>query len=66
METWNRLKVTSGEGEGGKLWKEGEGTSQRTCMNDLWMWTTGWGLTVGVGERVGWAGGSNGKKLGQL
>ena len=36
----------------GEWWKEGEGVSQRTCMNDPWMWTTVWGLNVGVG--VGW------------
>ena len=33
METWNRLTVARGEEEGG-YWEEGEGTSQRTCMND--------------------------------
>ena len=35
--------------EGGYWWKEGEGTSQRTCMNDSWTWMTVWELTVGVG-----------------
>ena len=35
--------------KGGELWwKEGEVTSQRTCMNDPWTWTMVWGLTVGV------------------
>ena len=41
--------MTRREGGGGKWWKEWEETSQRTCMNDPWTWTTGWGLTVGVG-----------------
>ena len=36
-------------------WKEGEGSSQRTCMNDPWTWTKGWGWTVGAGS--GWEGG---------
>ena len=36
----------------GEWWKEGEGTSQRTCMNDPWTWTTEWGLTVEW--KVGW------------
>ena len=30
-----------------------EGSSQGTCMNDLWTWTTGWVLTVGVGSGQG-------------
>ena len=30
----------------------GEGTRQRTCVNDPWTWTTMWGLTVERG--VGW------------
>ena len=29
--------------------KEGEGISQRTCMNDPWTWTMVQGLTVGAG-----------------
>ena len=33
-------------------WKEGEGTSQRTCMNDPWTWTMVWGLTVGTRGRL--------------
>ena len=33
--------------------KEGEGASQGTCMRDLWAWSMGWGLTVGV---RGWEG----------
>ena len=52
METWYRLKVTGGEGEGIMV-ERGEGTRQRTCMNDPWTWTTVWGLTVGVGGGMG-------------
>ena len=33
--------------------KEGEGTSQRTCKNDPWPWTTVWWLTVGVAGGLG-------------
>ena len=42
-ETRNKLTVAGGE-EGGK---EGEGSSQGTCMNDPWR--TGCRVTVGVG-----------------
>ena len=49
METWNRLTATREQGVEGKWWKEGEGISQRTCMNDPWTWTRVWGLTVGAG-----------------
>ena len=45
METWNRLKVTRGEG----IMEERRGRDQRTCMNDPRTWTTVWELTVGVG-----------------
>ena len=45
--------------------KEGEGSSQRTCMNDPWTWTTVWGLTVGLGGGLG-GGGQSREKLGQL
>lgn len=38
------------------------GTSQSTCVNDPWAWTTVWGWTVGVG--VGWMGKGKGEKLG--
>ena len=33
--------------------EEGEGTRQRTCMNDLWTWATERGLTMGVGGGLG-------------
>ena len=29
--------------------EEEEESSQGTGINDSWIWTTGWGLTVGVG-----------------
>ena len=45
-------------------WKEREGISQRTCMNDPWTWTTVWSLTRDMG--LGWAVGSKRGKLGQL
>ena len=53
METWNRLAAARGEGRGGSWWKEGEGTNQRTRMNDPWTWTMVWGWTVvdGAGQR---------------
>ena len=41
-------------------WKEGEGTRQRTCMNDPCTWTTEWVLTVGAGVKLG-RGGQRGK-----
>ena len=44
--------------------KEGERTSQRSCMNDPWTWTTEWGLTVAAG--LGWVEEDKGGKLGQL
>lgn len=49
MKTRNRLAVTGEEWEEGQEGKGGKGTSQRTCKNDLWTQTTGWGLTVGMG-----------------
>ena len=55
METWNRLTVTRGEGQGGKWWKKGEGTRKRTSMNP-WTGTTVWGLTVEVGGGLHGAG----------
>ena len=33
----------------GKWGQEGEGSSQETCTKDPGQWTTGWGLTEGVG-----------------
>ena len=54
-EAWKQgadLTVTRKEGEPGQWWKEGEGTRQRTRMNDPWARTTVWGLTVGA--EVGW------------
>ena len=48
-QTDSNQKGERGESQG---CEEGEGTSQGTCINDPWMCTTGWGLTVGVG--VGW------------
>ena len=44
MEKRNRLTVTKG--------MRGEGSSQRTGINDPWAWTTAWGLIVGAGS--GW------------
>ena len=40
----------------GEWWNEGEGSSQRTCMNDPWAWTMVWGLTVGAGGGLGGGG----------
>ena len=34
METRNRLTAAGGQGQGGQGWKEAEGTSEGTCMND--------------------------------
>ena len=47
-------------GGGGRWWKEGEGISQRTCMNDPSTWTMVWGWTVGAGGGRG-RGGQRGK-----
>ena len=65
METWNRLTAPRGEGGGRRGCKEGGGTSQRTCLNDPWTWTTVWRLTVGAGVGAGWRR-AKGDKLGQL
>ena len=59
METGNRLTAARRKGVGG-WWKEGEGTSQRTRMNDPWTWTRVWGLTMGGRSGVG-RGGQRGK-----
>ena len=64
METWDRLTMTRGEAGGGQWWKEGEGTRQRTCMNDPWTCTMVWGWTVGAG--VCGTEEPKGAKLGQL
>ena len=45
----------------GEWWKEGEGVSQRTCMNGSWTWTMERGLTVSEGGGLG-GGGQKGKK----
>ena len=45
-EAWKHGTESCRRGRGrGKGWKEGEGTSQRTCMNDSWTWTIKGGLT---------------------
>ena len=38
------------------MWKEGERTRERTCLNDTWTWTIVWKLTVGVGDVMGGGG----------
>ena len=63
METRNRLTAIREEGGGGNGEKEGEGSSQGTCINDPWALTTGLGLTVGAGV-VGGTGESNGGIIG--
>lgn len=40
--------------------KEGQGLSQRTCMNELWTRIALWGLTMGVVGGLG-GGGLRGK-----
>lgn len=46
-------------------WKEGEGISGKTGMNDPWTQTPEWGLTEG-GRGGLCGGGQRGKKLEQL
>ena len=54
--------MTRGEG-GHNRGKEGEGSSQGTCIKDPWTRTMqGWGLTVGVASYG--VGDSNGEKGG--
>ena len=50
MEAWSRLEVMREKVEGGRSWKEEEGTRERTCVTDQWTWPTMWELTVGVEE----------------
>ena len=61
METWNQPDSYRGGGSR-EWWKEGEGTSQRTCMNDPWTWKTVWELPVEW--EVGWVEESKGGKFG--
>ena len=51
MEIKETLTGARGKGGGG-WWKEGEGTSQRTCMNDPWTWTMAWGWIMGAGGEM--------------
>ena len=37
-------------------WRQGEGISQKTCMNDSWAQTTERGLTVGERDVLGGGG----------
>ena len=56
METWNRLTAARGKWGGVEWWKEGEGTSQRICMNDPQTWTR-------CGDRLWeWGGSEQGKE----
>ena len=64
----NMEQTDSGQRQVGRRawWNEGEGISQRTCMNDPWIWTIVW-------DRLwewGWGGArwrrAKGEKLGQL
>ena len=47
--SFSSIRYSKSQAEGDSGGKK-EGTSQRTCMNDPWTWTTGWGLTVGAGR----------------
>ena len=59
METRNKLTGTGGEGMGDKGGKKEKGlVKELVSINDPWTWTTGWGLTVGVGG--GWQGRTTG------
>ena len=60
MGTWSRLTVTREKGQSRQWWKEGEGTRQRTCMDDPRTRTTVWELTVGAGSGMG-SGGERGE-----
>ena len=52
MEIKNKLTVTVGRGERVNRRKKGK-DSQRTCIKYPSTRTTGWGVTVGIGE-MGW------------
>ena len=56
----NSVGMSCGRGERGITVEEGEGTRQRTCMNDPQTWTTVWEMTVGVGGGMD-GGGQRGK-----
>ena len=62
MKTRDRLTATRLVGKEGLGWKEGEGTSQGTGLNDPQTQTIGWGLAVGRG--VGLGGGEQRRKTG--
>ena len=62
MKTRDRLTATRSVGKEGLGWKDGEGTSQGTCLNDPRTQTIGWGLAVGGG--VGLGGGEQRGKIG--
>ena len=47
MEIKNKPTVMEGAGERDITGKEGEGTSQGTCIKDPWAWTMGWRLGEG-------------------
>ena len=65
METWNRLTVTRGQVSAGQWWKEREGTSQRTCMNNKHMDVVN-GVGIDWGS-WGWAGQRRAKgKIGKM
>ena len=47
IEAWSRPTAVRVEGGGGDRLKEGEGSSQRTCVRDSWTQTTMWGPPKG-------------------
>ena len=55
LGAWEHTDSCKREGRGGNWLKEGEGISQRTCMNNSWPWTTLCGLTES-GRQAGWRG----------
>ena len=62
MELKNRLTVIRREWGGGQWGKEGEGSSQGTCMKGPWTKPTGWG-NIECG-RWGWVG--QGRVMGEM